>query len=361
MNKRVLIAISGGIDSTISALLLKKQGYEVIAMTMKTWDYATSGGSKKTTGCCSLDDINDARAICVENNIPHYVLDIREEFSDAVMDNFIDEYMIGKTPNPCVNCNTHIKWGALVKRADALGCQYIATGHYAKIRTDNGRYIISKGLDDSKDQSYVLWGLSQEVLARTIFPIGGYYKKDIRQMAFEMGYDAIASKKDSYEICFIPNSDYRGFLSRKREIVGGNFIDSKGNVLGTHDGTPFFTIGQRHGLGINSSHPLYVIDIRPTTKEVVLGKVDELAQKSMLIEKINLIKLDKITEGTEALVKIRYKDRGAMATLYPMDDGHVRVDFFHKVNAITPGQSAVFYDAQNADDVLGGGHILKVL
>ena len=209
------MAMSGGIDSTMASLILHEQGYEVIGLTMKTWDYESSGGSKKETGCCSLDSINDARQLAVDCGFPHTILDIREEFGDFIIDNFVDEYIAGRTPNPCVLCNTHIKWEALLKRADMLKCKYIATGHYAQIHEENGRYIVSKGLDESKDQSYVLWGVKQECLKRTIFPMGKYHKKDIKQMALDRGYKALAEKNESYEICFIPDNDYRGFLKEE--------------------------------------------------------------------------------------------------------------------------------------------------
>ena len=226
---RVLVAMSGGVDSSVAAIMLHEQGYEVIGITMKTWDYASSGGSTKETGCCSLDSINDARSLAVNFGFPHYILDIRSEFGDFVIDNFVDEYIAGRTPNPCVLCNTHIKWEALMKRANKLDCEFIATGHYANIRLhDNDRYVISKGRDDHKDQSYVLWGVSQENLARTQFPLGGFTKSEIRQMALEMGQKELASKSESYEICFVPENDYRAFLRHKRpsmdeEIGPGEF------------------------------------------------------------------------------------------------------------------------------------------
>ena len=209
---KVLVAMSGGIDSTVVALMLHHEGYEVIGITMKTWDYATSGGGHKETGCCNIDSFNDARQAAVQHNFPHFILDIREEFGNFVIDNFVEEYMAGRTPNPCVMCNTHIKWRALLKRANALGCEFIATGHYANVyKHSNGRYVISKGIDELKDQSYVLWGLDQELLSRTIMPLGKYRKTDIRQMANDFGYPELAKKSESYEICFVPDNDYRGF------------------------------------------------------------------------------------------------------------------------------------------------------
>ena len=363
--KKVLLAASGGIDSTVSAILLKEAGCDVVAVTMKTWDYATSGvaeGSKKTTGCCSLDDINDARAICVDYNIPHYIRDIREDFNDSVVNNFIDEYMSGRTPNPCILCNTHIKWGALLKVADMLDCSYIATGHYAIIRYENGRYILSSGVDSTKDQSYVLYGLPQEVLARTIFPVGGYEKSQIRQMALDRGYSDLAKKSESYEICFIPDNNYRAFLSRKRDIVKGNFLDVSGNIIGTHDGFPYFTIGQRRGLGISDGEPLYVTNIKPKTNEVTLGRENDLMRQSMIVNKVNAIKYSyDDLNGMEVLANVRYRGKTVLGKITCLGNETLRIDFNHQVRAITPGQSSVFYDPENPMDVLGGGYIMEVV
>jgi len=355
---KVLVAMSGGIDSTVTAIMLHKEGYEVIGITMKTWDYATSGGSKKETGCCSLDSINDAREIAVELGFPHFIVDIRPEFGGSVIDNFIDEYMAGRTPNPCVLCNTHIKWEALLKRADDLGCKYIATGHYAKVNSSKGRYYVTKAKDEKKDQSYVLWGLSQKSLARSMFPLGNFTKPEIRQMAHDWGYEDIAKKAESFEICFVPDNDYRGFLKRNvdgltDEVSGGMFVDQHGNILGEHEGYPFFTIGQRKGLGIALGEPMYVTEIRPKDNVVVLGREDELQRKGMLVHNVTMQKLEYIQDGMEALVKIRYKDKGAMASLYKEDD-FVRVHFHSDVKGIAPGQSAVFFDGV---DLIGGGNI----
>lgn len=354
------MAMSGGIDSSVAAIMLHEEGYEVVGITMKTWDYASSGSSKKETGCCSLDSINDARSIAVRYGFPHYILDIRGEFGEHVIDNFVDEYLAGRTPNPCVMCNTHIKWEALLKRADMLNCEYIATGHYAKVRKENGRAVISRGLDLSKDQSYVLWGVSQECLQRTLFPIGGFAKTRIKEMAREMDLHELANKSESYEICFIPDNDYRSFLRNRvdgldERLEGGDFVDQNGKVLGKHKGYPFYTIGQRKGLEIAVGSAIYVTEIRPETNTVVLGPAEALERTAMKVRNVNLVKYDRLIEPIEAVTKIRYKDPGAVSTLV-QDGDSMEVTFHSAVSAIAPGQSAVFYEG---DDVIGGGFIEK--
>ena len=355
---RILVAMSGGLDSTVAAVMLAEEGYEVIGVTMKTWDYENSGGSKKETGCCSLDSINDARSIAVKHGIHHLILDIRDEFGDFVIDNFIEEYLAGRTPNPCVLCNTHIKWEALLKRAQQLDCEFIATGHYAQVRNENNRYVISKGLDENKDQSYVLWGLSQESLARTRFPLGGFRKTEIRQMALDRGFIEMVNKSESYEICFVPDNDYRGFLKRKvdgleQRLDGGNFITSEGKVLGKHRGYPFYTVGQRKGLEIAFGEPMFVLEIQPESNTVVLGREEELQRKGMWVRNVNMGKFASIDSPMEALTKIRYKDAGGFGTI-EQEDNRMKVVFNNHVKAIAPGQSAVFYDG---NDVIGGGWI----
>ncbi len=353
--------MSGGIDSTVTALMLHHEGYEVVGITMKTWDYAVSGGSKKETGCCNLDSFNDARMAAVQHGFPHYILDIRDEFGSFVVENFVDEYLAGRTPNPCVLCNTHIKWRALLKRADALGCDFIATGHYASVyRAGNGRFTVTKGVDETKDQSYVLWGLQQDLLSRTLLPLGTYRKSEIRQMAHDMGYPELAKKAESYEICFVPDNDYRGFLKRKVEgleekVAGGYFVDKSGAILGRHKGYPFYTIGQRKGLDIALGKPAYVTAIDPGTNTVVLGNEEDLEKEEMVVARINWMKCEGLTGEMEAVTKIRYKDKGALSTIIPSGND-VTVRFFEKAKGIAPGQSAVFYDG---NDVIGGGIIQR--
>ena len=358
---KVLVAMSGGIDSTVTALMLNDQGYEVVGITMKTWDYASAGSSKKETGCCNVDSFNDARMAAVEHGFPHFILDIRSEFGDAVIENFVEEYLAGRTPNPCVMCNTHIKWRALLKRADALDCEFIATGHYGNIHQhSNGRYYISKGADETKDQSYVLWGLQQDLLSRTMLPLGKYRKTEIRQMALDYGYPELAKKSESYEICFVPDNDYRGFLKRKvdgleERVSGGNFVDATGKIIGQHKGYPFYTIGQRKGLDIALGKPAYVTQIVPETNTVVLGDEEDLNRQEMLVGKLNWLKYDGITDGMEAITKIRYKDGGALSALHNHEKG-IQVAFYDHVKGIAPGQSAVFYEGE---DVISGGVILR--
>ena len=350
--------MSGGIDSTVTAIMLHEQGYEVIGITMKTWDYANSGGSKKETGCCSLDSINDAREIAVNRGFHHFIVDIREEFGDYVINNFVDEYLAGRTPNPCVLCNTHIKWESLLRRADAMDCNFIATGHYAKVNQLNDRFYVSKGLDHNKDQSYVLWGVSQQCLSRTMFPVGGFHKPAIKQMARDLGLVELANKQESYEICFVPDNDYRGFLKRRvptleKEVADGNFIDKNGLVLGKHNGYPFYTIGQRKGLGIAFGEPMYVTEIDPIKNTVTLGRETELSKNGMWVANLNMMKYETVALNTEVIAKIRYKHDGEEAIISPVEN-RMKVLFNHHVSAIAPGQSAVFYEG---DDVIGGGHI----
>ncbi|MEM0962020.1 MAG: tRNA 2-thiouridine(34) synthase MnmA [Bacteroidota bacterium] len=360
---RVLVAMSGGVDSSVAAGLLHEAGYEVVGVTMKTWDYETSlagsSVSRKQSGCCSLDDMNDARAVAVRLGAHHLVLDIRDEFGGWVIDRFQSDYLAGRTPNPCVLCNTHIKWAALLKRADALGCGHIATGHYAQIRTEGGRWIISRGVDASKDQSYVLWGVDQAHLARTLFPLGALAKTEIRQLADEMGFEHVAGKKDSYEICFVPDDDYRGFLRRRTPelagLEGGRFVHAEsGETLGTHEGYPFYTVGQRRGLGLALGEPAYVVRIEPETNTVVVGPRSALASQTLAASGVVWGKAAELAEERTLWGQIRHRDPGAAAVVRQTGADSVEAVFETPRSAIAPGQAAVFYDG---DDVVAGGWI----
>ena len=361
---RVLVAMSGGVDSSVAAVMLQEQGYEVIGITMKTWDYHRSGGnSGKETGCCTVESMNDARHIAVNHGFKHFIVDIREEFGDWVIDRFVDDYLGGRTPNPCVLCNTHIKWAALLKRADNLGCDYIATGHYAKVREENGRYVISRGHDPKKDQSYALWGVAQKHLARTIFPLGEYPKTEIRQIAEDHGLLNVANKPDSYEICFVPDDDYRRFLRDRvdgleEKVSGGKFVDQEGNIVGEHEGYPFYTIGQRRGLDLAMGKPVYVTYIDPETNTITIGEKKDLISSTLIAGEMNLIKYDKIPETEmEITGAIRYNDDGAVGQLTQLNDNEMKVHFPTGREAITPGQAIVCYEG---DDVVAGGWIKKV-
>ena len=360
---RVLVAMSGGVDSSTAAVMLREEGYEVIGITMKTWEYSSSGGrSGKEVGCCTLESMNDARAVAMKYDFTHFIVDIREEFGDWVINRFTDEYLAGRTPNPCVLCNTHIKWAALMRRADKLDCDYIATGHYARVRRDEERVILMKGLDNRKDQSYALWGVSQEHLARTILPLGTFEKPEIRRMASEFGLDRVADKPDSYEICFIPDNDYRRFLRDRvegldEEVAGGVFVTAEGEVVGSHDGYPFYTIGQRRGLGLSMGHPVYVTDIDPETNTITVGPRKELLQQTLSARQINMIKHPHLEDELPVEAKIRYNDPGSPGLAWQVGDDEINVAFARPRRAITAGQSVVLYEGE---DVVGGGWIHEV-
>ncbi|MBL7997557.1 MAG: tRNA 2-thiouridine(34) synthase MnmA [Candidatus Kapabacteria bacterium] len=359
-SKRVVVGMSGGVDSCTAAALLVEQGYEVIGITIKTYKYEDVGGNVgNDSSCCSLDGINDARKVALQLGIPHYVVDFTEPFREKVIDYFVDDYMDGNTPNPCVQCNRHIKWAEMLRKADSLGAEFIATGHYARIRKDetSGRYILSRGNDNKKDQSYALWGLSQESLSRTIFPLAEMTKEESRAVAERVGLP-IARKKESYEICFIPDNDYNRFLRDNVENldaqVDGGDIVLDGEVIGKHTGFPFYTIGQRRGLGVSHHEPLFVLNVIQETNTLVVGTEEKLLHSHLRANDVNIIKYDSLRDPREFTVKIRYKDDGAPALCHIGDDGLLKVDFLEPRKAITPGQSVVLYEGL---DVVGGGVI----
>ncbi len=358
---RVLVAMSGGVDSSVTAALLAREGHDVVGVTMKTWAHDTPSTARKATGCCNLDDINDARIVAVQYGFPHYVLDLRGEFGERVIEDFVEAYLAGRTPNPCILCNTYIKWDVLYRRALQLGCEKLATGHYARVGWAQGRYFIQRGRDLSKDQSYVLWGLSQAVLARTLFPLGTRTKPEVRALAAAWGLDRLARKKDSYEICFVPEGDYRAFI-RKRQpeqvaaLAGGPIIHKEtGDVVGQHAGYPFYTIGQRRGLPALGK-PHYVIEIHPETNTLVIGPEKYLYQHTLEMDQPVWHKYPALPyEGYPVTVKIRHMDPGHTARLYQGPGERLKVVFHSSVKAITPGQAAVAYEGE---DLVVGGWIL---
>lgn len=360
MKTKVLMAMSGGIDSTVAAMLLLEQGYELVGVTYRTFDNISRGCMEKEKGCCSVDSLFEAKRMAEDLGFEHHILDIRDSFRETVITNFIQEYLHGRTPNPCVICNSTIKWGKLMETADALGCTYIATGHYARIGESQGRYFLRQGKDTAKDQTYFLWTLTQENLSRTLFPLGELTKPEVRRIALEHGYEKLSKKGESQEICFIPDNDYRTFLAqhvdRYAEKYGaGYFVDTQGKRLGKHQGFPNYTIGQRKGLGIALGQPMFVVAIHPEDNTVVLGTKEELQQQTCYVRQVNLMKYASLPEGATATVKVRYRNAGGDAHLYPENDG-LRIVFDTPMDSVTPGQSAVFYENE---DVIGGGIIEK--
>lgn len=355
--KKVVIGMSGGVDSSVAAWLLKEQGYEVIGVTMQVWQDAAQYSDAAHDGE-DIQAVIDAKRVAEQLGIPHYTLNFKKEFQESVVANFVSEYLCGRTPNPCNLCNRYVKWEALLNRARELGADRIATGHYARIvRLENGRYSLKKSVTAAKDQTYALCNLTQDQLAHTLMPLGEYTKEEVRAMAEKIGID-VANKPDSQEICFIPDHDYAAFIEREtggRVPPEGNFVNPQGEVLGRHKGIIHYTIGQRKGLGIAFGKPVFVSEIRPETNEVVLGENEDIFKTELFADNVNWMSVGDPADGLRLNAKIRYAHKGAPCIVYPEPEGKVRVVFEEPQRAITPGQSVVFYDG---DLVAGGGVIL---
>lgn len=355
MKKKVMLAMSGGVDSSVALLLLKEK-YDVIGVTLKLFDNCDIG-IKSTKTCCSLSDVEDAKSVAAKCGVDHYTFNFKDIFKDTVIKNFTECYLEGRTPNPCIDCNRYVKFDEMMKRAVALDCDYLATGHYARIRYDekSGRYLLLKALDDTKDQSYVLYNLTQHQLSKILFPMGEMKKKDARVLADSQ--DLInADKPDSQDICFVPDGDYAGFIEKYsgKKLPEGNFIDTKGNVLGRHKGISHYTIGQRKGLGIALGKPVFVVGIDTENNTVTLGDSDDLMQDTLFATDINLISVDSLSGPVKLKARTRYKQTEQPCTLYPCENGDIKVVFDSPQRAFTPGQAVVFYDG---DIVFGGGTI----
>ena len=344
--------MSGGVDSSVAAYLLDRGGYDVIGVTMRLWASDDEAISPDHQGCCSIEDIEDARRVCQTIGVPHYVMNVQDEFKSHVMDYFVAEYKRGRTPHPCIACNDRIKFDFLMKRATALDADFVATGHYGRVSCDESGWTLHKGIDESKDQSYVLFGLGQEQLRRVLLPVGHYSKADIRKLAVEGGLH-LADKADSQEICFVPTGDYRQFLRKQTKPQPGEFVDTAGNVLGQHPGIEFFTVGQRRGLGIQKSETLFVTRIEPDTLRVVLGTAEDLLQSVVRVGKVNYVGGNPPPGPVQVGAKIRYNGGQSDAVLEPDGDAAI-LRFESPQRAVTPGQAAVFFDG---DRVLGGGYI----
>lgn len=359
MNKKsVMIGMSGGVDSSVAAAILLEKGYDVIGVTMQIWPETSEEVKLTEGGCCSLSAVDDARRVANSLGIPYYVLNFKEVFEDKVINYFVDEYLKGKTPNPCIACNRHVKFESLLNKAISMGIDFVATGHYAIIEYDEvrKRYVLKKSVTEAKDQTYALYNLTQEQLSKVLMPIGDYSKDVVRQKASDLGLN-VASKPDSQEICFVDDNDYGKFIEQNtdKKIVPGNFVDTKGNILGRHKGLIYYTVGQRKGLGIAFGKPMYVVDIDVENNNVILGDDSEVFNDKLIAYDLNFISIDTLEAPMKVKAKIRYSAKEADAIIIPFEKDKVRVEFETPQRAITRGQSVVFYD----DDLVVGGGIIQ--
>jgi len=356
MRKKAMIAMSGGVDSSAAALLMLEAGYECIGVTMQLF-HNEDAGIPREKSCCSLSDVMDAKLVSSKLGMLHYVFNFSDKFRETVMTRFSQSYEKGATPNPCIDCNRFLKFDAMVQRMHEMNFDYVVTGHYARTEFDeaSGRYLLKKGIDETKDQSYVLYSLTQEQLKHIRFPLGTYHKTEIRAIAEKAGF-VNAHKKDSQDICFVPDGDYAGFLERftGKTYPEGDFVDTSGNILGQHRGIIHSTVGQRQGLGIAAKYPLYVQEIRTDTNQVILGRNEELFSDSLTADDVNLISVDNLTEPLKCSAKIRYRHPEQPCTAWQTEDGILHVKFDEPQRAITKGQAVVLYQGET---VIGGGTI----
>ena len=355
--ERVVVGMSGGVDSSVAAYLLKEAGYDVVGVTMQIWQKEDDDTVSANGGCCGQSAVEDAARVASRIGIPHYVMNFRDEFQEKVIQYFMDEYLAGRTPNPCIACNRYVKWESLLQRSLQIGADYIATGHYARIaKLPNGRFAIQRSATAAKDQTYALYNLTQDQLSHTLMPVGDYEKGRIRQIAEEIGLP-VAHKPDSMEICFVPDQDYARFISENsgHVVPEGNFVTTDGKVNGRHKGITHYTVGQRKGLNLSMGKPVFVVEIRPETNEVVIGDNQDVFTDRLRCSNLNFMSVEDIHEDTPVVAKIRYNHQGAKAVVRKTGADEAEVVFEEPVRAVTPGQAVVFYDG---DYVLGGGTIL---